>query len=171
MRVVAIVIAVLLASAGVARAERVETKRYGKTIAGVDAAAVGLMAAGGLVLSASTDDNPIGLTAVGLGAVVYLGGGAVVHWRHGRAGAASMSVADRLLVPFAAGGVGALVGKLHGKDREAGIGTLKGAAIGMGVGMGIAMAIDWLVLAREKRVTPVVQPTAGGAIAGVAGRF
>jgi hypothetical protein len=172
-----LVIAMLLATAGVAHAQAPgetaprKIHRYGWKVAAVDLAAVGL-ALVGTVDAVEHDGHSWGVVAIGAGVATYLFGGPVVHGRRGNAGAASWSVAVRMLVPVGAGGVGALVGWAHGKDREAGMGTLTGAAIGMGVGVPLAMAIDWFVLARERKVTPVVEPLrGGGAVAGLAGTF
>lgn len=172
------VIAIVVMSAGVARAQApgetparerpAPVKRYGWKIAAADVVAIGLMAAGAVKMT--DDDEGWGPFAIGAGVVMYVADGAIVHARRGHSGKAATSVALRVLVPVAACGLGALAGS-PGNDREGPFGSILGGMAGLGIGTVTALAIDWLVLAKETHVTPVVQPTSGGATFGLAGSF
>jgi hypothetical protein len=179
MKTMLFVIAIVVMGAGLARAQapgetpaadpppRVE--RYGKTIAAVDVAAVALIVIGGVEINEHGDES-WGPFAVGAGILTYAVGGAVVHGRHHRGGAAAKSLAMRTLFPVVGAGVLGLAGSPL-NDREIPIGTMLGVAAGTLLGAATAMAIDWFSLAKERQVTATVQPTGGGATVGLAGSF
>ena len=130
----------------------------------------GAAAAGAWVFSSDDFHLPLTVGAFGFGG--YVLGAPIVHLSHGRFGRGAASFALRVVTPAIVGVTAVTAAGLE--EGDAGYdGYFFG---GMALGAGIAVALDWWLLvpsapSRSERAptAPMVLPTAGGGVLGVAG--
>jgi hypothetical protein len=166
-------------------APKTHTKRYGTSIAVVDALSIGVSVLGGLfaIATAGTSEDDDGLGGPGMvlfyaGFGGYVVGGPFFHYRHHNNSGALMSLGLRLAVPVGGWLVArALIGEEVRNDPNAPENREKaGLPPQLWVaGMGAAMLVDWFLLAKVKVATRThvfAAPTAGGGASfGLGGRF
>jgi len=128
---------------------------YGWETLLVDSAAFGAMVAG-----ANTRSG--GGALLGIGAVVYLGGGPLVHGARGHADKSAADLVIRLLAPLGAGFAGAVIGGSSPcpSTEWVCLNGVWGFAEGLLVGEGIAVAADALFLAWDRAPAPKTDTTA-----------
>ncbi len=144
---------------------------FGWQVMLVDAGAIALVPGGGALTSNSSGFAFLPI----LGGATYLGGGPLVHALHDDPGGAGRSVALRLGVPIATGGVFAGLAALTSSGGTSDLcyphdqrtcAAIYGAAVGIAVGMLGAMVVDWITSSEPARTgatpsgerTPAVDP-------------
>jgi hypothetical protein len=164
------VITILIVHSATARAEAPAIESYGKDIALVDGASVGLFT-GGIAILSYVDDKDIRI----VGVVPCLIGGLGYWWlapslHAGRRGnvAVAASAGLRVLLPIGGVVLGKNLGRCPGGGTECHRADV-GALLGLVAGVGAASTIDAIVLARSP--VPYVAPTNGGTTVGIVGRF
>lgn len=140
---------------------------------GISAGTIGAAAAAGTWLFSSDDFHlPLMIGAFGFGG--YALGAPIVHLSHGRVLRGFASFGLRVLVPSIVGATAVTAAGLD--ENDAGYnGYFAG---GLALGAGIAVALDWWLLvpsapSRTERApaTPIVIPTPGGGVLGLAGAW
>ncbi|MCA9678234.1 MAG: hypothetical protein KC464_24620, partial [Myxococcales bacterium] len=149
------------------------TRRYGLTVAAVDAACMGTAFLGAIILVGEALGDDGGGSDADLGAVMLFGGAAgmfvgapLVHRSQGNVKGAWRSLGLRLGLPLA----GSLIGAAIDRGRaQSGVVTSEHTAGNLGAaGMIAALVIDWTVLAEVTEplpVAPYVAPVRGGGYA------
>jgi hypothetical protein len=138
----------------------------------VDGASIGLFIAG-----AAGDASPL----VGLGAAGYFLGSPIVHFAHGRPGAAVGSLGLHLGLPVIGAGIGLAAADCHNDHEEGWCGV---GEMGIGLLLGIvgATVLDTTLLAHERadendapvgaiNLSPVIDPHRRMAAVTVSGGF
>ncbi len=129
---------------------------FGWQVMLVDVGATALIAGGGALTSTSSGFAVLPI----LGGVTYLGGGPLVHALHDDPGGSARSIALRVGVPIATGGIFAGLAALTASSETSDIcyphsertcAAIYGAAVGIGVGMIGAMVVDWITSSEPAR--------------------
>jgi len=146
-------------------APTMETSWYGYQTLFVDAASLGV-----LVVGVAASNDALGA----LGIAGYALGGPSIHAAHKRSGAVAGSLALRLGLPLAAGGIGYAAASAHKCETDsdgngcdwAGLAGIVTVGFSVFIGMTVASIVDAAALAHESiPASPATKPTLGFAVA------